>query len=110
MELAKQVQNLRSLCDSPSIKEMKALLQELRSQKLTAEQETLNIKHHVTLLDLEKEKYKTLLDVREKQMQEIRSELNQLQEVVNHQLTELQRQDSNMQISNSLLGLFVGIY
>lgn len=68
---------------------VKTIIKELTAQKLEADKECVTLRHQLAVSDLEKEKYITLLAVRERQCKEIRDETQQLQEVIKKQLLEL---------------------
>ncbi|GJQ83714.1 hypothetical protein Trydic_g20593 [Trypoxylus dichotomus] len=70
--------------------ELKTILQDLRKQKVEADEQIALLNHQLTLISMEKEKYVAILSARDRQIKEIRSEMTQLQEVVNEQLVELQ--------------------
>lgn len=73
-----------------TIIDLKALVQDLRKQKSEADEQIALLNHQMTLISMEKEKYVAILSARDRQIKEIRSEMTQLQEVVNEQLVELQ--------------------
>lgn len=92
-DLATQVNKLASALDAqagPTAQQLKNLIKELRAQKIESEQECVKLRHQLTLAEMEKEKHVAMLGVRERQFNEIRSEMRQLQEVVNEQLLEIQ--------------------
>lgn len=68
---------------------VKTIVKELTAQKLEAEKDCVTLRHQLAISDLEKEKYVTLLAVRERQCKEIRDETQQLQDVIKRQLLEL---------------------
>uniref|UniRef100_A0A6P7GEN7 Uncharacterized protein LOC114337215 n=1 Tax=Diabrotica virgifera virgifera TaxID=50390 RepID=A0A6P7GEN7_DIAVI len=72
-----------------SSNELKSQISELKSQKNGLEQKCISLKHQIEVAALEREKFVAILDLRDSQINEIRSEMNQLQEVVNDQLIEL---------------------
>ncbi|KAJ8940824.1 hypothetical protein NQ314_010582 [Rhamnusium bicolor] len=59
------------------------------NSKSAMEQECAKLKHQLRLCAIEKEKYIAVLAVRDRQINEIRTEMTQLQEVVNDQLMDL---------------------
>jgi len=69
--------------------EIKTIVGELKKSKLNLEQECVKLKHQLRLCAIEKEKYVAVLGVRDRQIQEIRNEMTQLQEVVNEQLINM---------------------
>ncbi|VEN57019.1 unnamed protein product [Callosobruchus maculatus] len=69
--------------------QLKNELTEARNSNFCLEQELCKVKHQLRLNTIEKEKYIAILSVRDKQINEIRNEMTQLQEVVNEQLLEL---------------------
>nr|CAI5818916.1 unnamed protein product [Callosobruchus analis] len=69
--------------------DLKNQLTEARNSNFCLEQELCKVKHQLRLNTIEKEKYVAILSVRDKQINEIRNEMTQLQEVVNEQLLEL---------------------
>lgn len=75
---------------SMACEDLKALIHELRKKKSDAEKEAMISKHQLTLTNMENEKMSALISTRERQINEMRSEMKQLQEVVNEQLVELQ--------------------
>lgn len=83
---------LTDVVDSQSVHtsfELKTVTQELKQVQVKAEQECSKLKHQLTLANMEKEKYIAILTVRDKQISEIRSEMSQLQDVVNEQLMDI---------------------
>lgn len=68
---------------------VKTIIKELTAQKLEAEKDCVTLRHQLAISDLEKEKYITLLAVRERQCKEIRDETQQLQDIIKKQLLEL---------------------
>lgn len=72
-----------------SASEMKTQIIEMKNAKSQLEQECAKLKHQLRLSVIEKEKYVAILAVRDRQINEIRQEMTQLQEVVNEQLMEL---------------------
>lgn len=68
---------------------VKTIIKDLTAQKLEAEKERITLRHKLALSDLEKEKYVTMLTVRERQCQEMKHETLQLQEMIKRQLMEL---------------------
>lgn len=73
------------------VQELKSLMQQLQLEKTNVEQENVSLKHQLTISNMEKEKYIAILNVRDRQISEIRMEMTQLQDVVNEQLFELQK-------------------
>lgn len=76
------------------VNELKVQVSDLKTAKVTAEQENVKLKHQMRVMNLEKEKYVTVLAARDRQINEIRSEMSHLQEAVNEQLMELQKNAS----------------
>lgn len=72
---------------------VKTIVKELTAQKLQAEKECVTLRHQLAVSDLEKEKYITLLSVRERQCKEIRDETQQLKNIIKKQLSELDGAD-----------------
>lgn len=66
------------------------LLQQLQQQKAAAEDQLSSYRQQLTISKMETEKYVAILAARDKQVTEIRSEMNQLQELVMEQLREIQ--------------------
>ncbi|CAH1972604.1 unnamed protein product [Acanthoscelides obtectus] len=85
-DLAKKAETLISVREK---EEFKNQLTEARNSNFCLEQELCKVKHQLRLNTIEKEKYIAILSVRDKQINEIRNEMTQLQEVVNQQLMEL---------------------
>lgn len=73
-----------------SFNDLKSQIAELKSQKNALDQECNNLKHQMKVCALEREKFIAVLALRDAQINEIRSEMSQLQDVVNDQLMELQ--------------------
>ncbi|XP_060520565.1 uncharacterized protein LOC132698483 isoform X2 [Cylas formicarius] len=71
------------------VKSTTSLLEGLKQSKTCLEQEITKVKHQLRLCSLEKEKYAAILTIRNRQIGEIRSEMTQLQEVVNDLLVEV---------------------
>lgn len=91
--------------------EVKSLMTELKNSKAAVEQECSKLKHQLRLCGIEKEKYVAVLAVRDRQINEIRNEMTQLQEVVNEQLMELHNNAFQRMPSNSSLpGLFFNLF
>lgn len=90
---------------------VKTIIKELTAQKLEAEKDCVTLRHQLAVSDLEKEKYITLLAVRERQCKEIRDETQQLQEVIKKQLSELGTNNSepNRQGKIALIGFVFAI-
>ncbi|XP_044744120.1 myosin-1-like [Coccinella septempunctata] len=91
-ELQLQVNKLTDVVDSQSVHtsyELKTVTQELKQVQMKADQECSKLKHQLALANMEKEKYIAILTVRDKQISEIRSEMSQLQDVVNEQLMDI---------------------
>ncbi|KAL3287921.1 hypothetical protein HHI36_002377 [Cryptolaemus montrouzieri] len=91
-ELQLQVNKLTDVVDSQSMHtsyELKNATQELKQVQMKAEQEYTKLKHQLALANMEKEKYIAILTVRDRQISEIRSEMSQLQDVVNEQLMDI---------------------
>lgn len=84
-KLKAQLENQQSAANQ----DLKNLIQDLRTKKTEAEQDAMYIRHQLTLAQMDKEKVSAILSIRERQITEIRDEMNQLQEVVNEQLVEL---------------------
>lgn len=105
-ELQLQVNKLTDVVDSQSVHtsyELKTVTQELKQVQLKAEQECTKLKHQLALANMEKEKYIAILTVRDKQISEIRSEMSQLQDVVNEQLMDIHNNAlTELPSSNSL--------
>lgn len=70
--------------------DLKLLIYELRNKKAEAEKDMMRARHELTLISMDNEKMKALISTRERQLEEMRREMGQLQEVVNDQLVEFQ--------------------
>ncbi|KAF5272726.1 hypothetical protein FQA39_LY07753 [Lamprigera yunnana] len=93
-ELEEKFKNYKtqmSAYHGPTIQELKTLVQDLQEQKMNVDRDNINLRHKLTSSDMEREKYITLLNMRDKQISEILNEMNCLQEVVSEQLVELQK-------------------
>ncbi|KAK9876164.1 hypothetical protein WA026_011280 [Henosepilachna vigintioctopunctata] len=91
-ELQLQVNRLTDVVDSQSThanNELKNVTHELKQIQIKAEQECTKLRHQLALANMEKEKYIAILTVRDRQISEIRSEMSQLQDVVNEQLMDI---------------------
>lgn len=66
-------------------------IDEIKNAKLLTEQENMKLKQQIRIMNIEKEKYLTVLAARDRQISEIRGEMTNLQEAVNEQLKELQK-------------------
>lgn len=75
-------------------KELYRVVQELQSQKQSAEHQCADLRHKLASLTIENEKYATTLLIRDHDLGEIRREMDQLQEIVNQQLVEMQKQST----------------
>ena len=89
---------------TPSAQELRTLIQELRKQKLDGDEQITILNHQVTLANMEKEKYVALLSARERQIKEMHAEMNDLQEAVQIQLTELQNAP-NLSVLSSITNI-----
>lgn len=69
--------------------DLQHIVTELKKSKLQLERDNQKLEHQLRLCAIEKEKYLAILEVRDRQIYEIRSEMTQLQESVNEQLVEL---------------------
>lgn len=69
--------------------ELRVLIKEMKKNKSDTDAELMKLRHQLKLSEIEKEKYMAVLAVRDRQINEIRNEMSQLQEVVNEQLMEL---------------------
>ncbi|XP_018333809.1 uncharacterized protein LOC108742940 isoform X2 [Agrilus planipennis] len=76
---------------SPSKRELKALVSDLHAQKSICDQEIIVLKHHLAKVNMEKEKFQTICNLRTKQVEEIQSEMLQLQKIVDENILDLQR-------------------
>lgn len=93
-ELQTEVKKLKAQLDTqsgPSMQSLKALIQDMRIQKGEADQEIVSLRHQLTLVTMEREKYMAILAARDRQIKEMQVDMKQLQESVNEQLMEIQR-------------------
>lgn len=74
-----------------SSSELNSIIQEIQSQKQAADQECIDLRHKLVAANIESEKYNAILSVRNQQLNEIKKEMNLLQEVVNEHLLEIQK-------------------
>lgn len=88
-ELTRERDILKSTKYNETPAHVKSIIKELTAQKLEAEKDCVTLRHQLAISDLEKEKYLTLLAVRERQCKEIRDETKQLQDIIKKQLLEL---------------------
>ncbi|CAH1107234.1 unnamed protein product [Psylliodes chrysocephalus] len=72
-----------------TVNNLKSQIAELRCQKNASEQENNKLKHQIKVGALEREKFIAVLTLRDTQINEIRTEMSQLQELVNEQLMEV---------------------
>ncbi|XP_056631857.1 centriolin-like [Diorhabda sublineata] len=86
----KNIANKLENVSQHSFNDLKSQITELKSQKNALDQECNNLKHQMKVCALEREKFIAVLALRDAQINEIRSEMSQLQDVVNDQLMELQ--------------------
>ncbi|KAF2880952.1 hypothetical protein ILUMI_25233 [Ignelater luminosus] len=93
------------------VQELRSLVQQLQQEKTNIEQENMSLKHQLTISNMEKEKYIAILSVRDRQINEIRTEMTQLQDVVNEQLFELQKSPfvSSPSSQSTIVGNLVGV-
>ncbi|CAG9864160.1 unnamed protein product [Phyllotreta striolata] len=68
---------------------LKSQIIELKSQKSAVEQENGKLKHQIKLDALEREKFMSILALRNAQIDEIKTEMGHLQEMVNEQLLDV---------------------
>lgn len=87
----KKLQSRLNAFQGLNLAELQEDLQNMQMEKSRVEQENLNIRHKLMLANMEKEKFIAILNVRDRQVNDIRNEMSQLQDVVNEQLQELQR-------------------
>ncbi|CAH0546134.1 unnamed protein product [Brassicogethes aeneus] len=80
--------------------DLKFTVKEMKKCKIDSDNEILKLKHQLKLSEIEKEKYMAVLAVRDRQINEIRNEMSQLQEVVNDQLMELHNSAFSNEPSN----------
>uniref|UniRef100_A0A1Y1LWY7 Uncharacterized protein n=1 Tax=Photinus pyralis TaxID=7054 RepID=A0A1Y1LWY7_PHOPY len=71
--------------------ELKVRIEDLLRQRVELEHENIGLRHRLTTVDIEREKFVTLLGMRDRQINEILSEIDALQEIVREQLLELQK-------------------
>ncbi|KAK4872565.1 hypothetical protein RN001_014594 [Aquatica leii] len=87
----KQLKQQVSSYHGPTVQELKGRVQDLQSQKISLEQENISLRHKLATSNMEREKYTTLLSIRDRHIHEIVNEMNCLQEVVSEQLVQLQK-------------------
>ncbi|KAF5287322.1 hypothetical protein FQR65_LT02195 [Abscondita terminalis] len=87
----KQMKAHLSSYHGPSVQDLKGRLQDLQAQKIALEQDNITLRHKLTTADMEKERYVTLLNMRDRHINEILNEMISLQEVVSEQLVQLQK-------------------
>lgn len=82
------LQNQLELKVNKSTEDLRNLVEGLREKQLATEQEATVVRTELTLLKLEKDKLNVLLECRDKQLKELRNELEIIQQLVNAQLQE----------------------
>lgn len=70
--------------------ELKVRIEDLLRQRVELEHENIGLRHRLTTADMEKEKFVTLLSMRDRQINDILLEIDALQGIVREQLLELQ--------------------
>lgn len=93
-----EVKRLKAHLESevgPSSENLKTIIQEMRNQKSLADQEVLSLKHELTVMTMEKEKYEAILSVRDMQIKEIKSEMDLLQNTIKEQVMDMQNSQSS---------------
>ncbi|CAH1122878.1 unnamed protein product [Ceutorhynchus assimilis] len=88
-QLKSSIENLEARLQISGNGNLQSQLAELKSSNSYKEQHCLKLEHKLRLCAIEKEKYLAILEVRDRQIYEIRHEMTQLQESVNEQLIEL---------------------
>lgn len=93
-ELKLELERLKIRYETQQLKtsnNLKAEIADLKNSKASLEQESSKLKHQLKLSYLEKEKYSAILAVRQQQINEMKSEILQLHEVVSFSLLDLQK-------------------
>lgn len=81
--------------------ELNSLIQKLRNDNACIEYENMNVRHEMTIMKLEKEKMKFLLESRDKQIQALKNEIEAIQSLVSSQLFDLKTSCYSPTISRS---------
>lgn len=90
--LKMQVTDLQTQLDSQvgqTTDDIRVLVESLKNKQLTAEQENTAVRNELTIVKLERDKINVLLDCKDKQLKELRSELECIQQLISNQLHEL---------------------
>lgn len=107
-ELEKALQELKN---NPAVNQLKKLLDELQVQKTTSDENCARLEYDMAILKMEKEKFVTMLAVRDREIKEIQEEMTKIQEQVNRQLkklnTEVLKRANSMK---SLNGIFILLF
>ncbi|XP_044269179.1 centrosomal protein of 120 kDa-like [Tribolium madens] len=85
-QLDKATQELR---DNPAINHLKKIVDDLKKQKSMSDETCARLEYDMALLKMEKEKFVTMLAVRDKEIKEIQEEMTKIQDQVNTQLKKL---------------------
>ncbi|XP_008190978.1 myosin heavy chain, clone 203 isoform X2 [Tribolium castaneum] len=79
----------QELKDNPTVNHLKKVVEDLKKQKATSEETCARLEYDMALLKMEKEKFVTMLAVRDKEIKEIQEEMTKIQDQVNTQLKKL---------------------
>ncbi|KAJ3662990.1 hypothetical protein Zmor_007303 [Zophobas morio] len=89
-ELQQQLEKAtQEVTNNPTLNHFKKLVEELKKQKLAADETCNRLEYDMTVLKMEKEKFATMLNVRDKEVKEIQEEMCKIQEQVHKQLKKL---------------------
>ena len=89
-ELQQQLEKAtEEVTNNPTLNHFKQLVEELKKQKLAADETCNRLEYDMTVLKMEKEKFATMLNVRDKEVKEIQEEMCKIQEQVHKQLKKL---------------------
>lgn len=77
------------IADNPTVNYLRNLVDKLKQEKASADQNCARLEYDLTLLGMEKEKFVTMLGVRDREIKEIQAEMTRIQEQVSKELKRL---------------------
>jgi chromosome segregation ATPase len=96
---------MQEITDNPTMNHLRKLVDELKKQKSSSDETCARLEYDMTLLKMEKEKFVTMLSMRDREIKDIQEEMAKIQDQVNKQLKKLNGEV--VKRSNSLKALSV---
>jgi DNA repair exonuclease SbcCD ATPase subunit len=96
---------MQEITDNPTMNHLRKLVDELKKQKSSSDETCARLEYDMTLLKMEKEKFATMLSMRDREIKDIQEEMAKIQDQVNKQLKKLNGEV--VKRSNSLKALSV---